>query len=69
LSEFNFEKRKIDFREILKLLVEGSIYHASNEVRTQGVELLEKIYKLNQEVTIEWYRGLKGLRPNIAAEL
>lgn len=47
MNEFNFDKRKIDYREILRLLVEGALYHASNEVRTQAVDLLEKIYKTN----------------------
>lgn len=35
----------------------------------QAVELLELIYKANPQLTTEWYRSLKGLRPNIAAEL
>lgn len=35
----------------------------------QAVELLELIYKATPQLTTEWYRSLKGLRPNIAAEL
>lgn len=69
MGEFNFEKRKIDYGEILRVLVEGALYHSNNEVRLYAVKLLEEIYKVYQQGTIDWYRNIKGLRPNIAAEL
>ena len=53
--------------EILHLLVEGSLFHNNNEVRMQAVELLLMIHKVNPKVAIEWYKSVKGLRPNIAA--
>ena len=50
-------------------MVEGALYHSNNEVRMNGVKLLEGINHLNPQITTEWYRGLRGLKPNIAAEL
>jgi len=35
----------------------------------QAVELLLMINKINSKVAIDWYKSVKGLRPNIAAEL
>ena len=69
MSEFPFDKRKIDFEEILNLLVEGALYHSNHEVRAAGVKLLEAISKLRHNVTAEWYGKLRGLKPNIATEL
>ena len=69
MSEFPFDKRKIDVEEILNLLVEGSLYHSNHEVRSAGVKLLEAINRLSHGMTAEWYRKLRGLKPNIAVEL
>jgi hypothetical protein len=69
MNEFNFEKKKVDIGEILHLLVEGSLFHSNNEVRMQGVELLLMVHKANPKLTVKWYKALKGLRPNIAADI
>jgi hypothetical protein len=69
MGEFKLEKRKVDFRDILTLLVEGALYHNNSEVRTTAAKTLEHINKAYPQGTAEWYKNLKGLKPNIAAEL
>ena len=69
MSEFRLEKRKVDLKEILVLLIEGALYHNSSEVRTMAVKTLEQINRIFPQGTVEWYKGLKGLKPNIASEL
>jgi hypothetical protein len=69
MEHFKFEKRKVDFNDILHLLIEGALFHVNNEVRITAVKLLESIHKVFPAGTVEWYRSLKGLKPNIAAEL
>ncbi len=50
---------------MLKLLVEGAIYHSHNDVRVLGVKCLELIHGEYPQGTIEWYKNLSGLKPNI----
>ncbi len=69
MGEFRFEKRKVDFREILVLLIEGALHHSSSEVRTTAVKVLEQIHKAFPQGTIEWFQSLNGLKPNMASEL
>lgn len=69
MQNFKFQKRKIDFMEILTFLIEGSLYHNFGEVRVAAVKILQAVYKEFPQGTIEWYKNLKGLKPNIAAEL
>ena len=35
----------------------------------QAVYVLEMINKISPKVAVEWYKNVKGLRPNISAEL
>lgn len=67
MAEFKFEKRKIDLREILTLLIEGALHHNSSEVRVLAVKVLEQINRIFAQGTVEWYKGLKGLKPNMAS--
>jgi hypothetical protein len=67
MGEFKLEKRKIDLREILTLLIEGALHHNSSEVRVLAVKTLEQINRIFPQGTVEWYKGLKGLKPNMAS--
>ncbi len=49
--------------------MEGSLLHSHNDVRTYGTHVLYLIHKQYPEGTIEWFKGLNGLRPNITAEI
>lgn len=49
--------------------MEGSLYHVNNEVRVAAVKTLEQISKVYREGTIEWFKGLKGLKPSMMGEL
>jgi len=40
MKEFSFQKRHVDMKDILMLLVEGSLYHSSQEVRMAAAKLL-----------------------------
>lgn len=33
------------------------------------VDMVEKVHKLYPEGTVKWFKGLNGLKPNIAAEV
>lgn len=40
------EKKKIDYEEILKCLLEGGLFHSHNDVRVLSVAAVEKMHKL-----------------------
>ena len=63
------DKKKIDYDEILRYLLEGGLYHSHNDVRVMTVDVVEKIYRLYPEGTIKWFKALNGLKPNISAEV
>jgi vacuolar-type H+-ATPase subunit B/Vma2 len=70
LTDLPKEKtKKISYDAVLKYLIEGAIYHSHNDVRTLGVKTLELIYKEFPQGTIEWYKSLVGLKPNISSEI
>lgn len=40
------KKKKIDYEEILKCLLEGGLFHSHNDVRVLSVKAVEKVHKL-----------------------
>lgn len=47
--------------------MEGAIFHPHNDVRVLAVSTLEHIHDVYPQGTVEWYKGLTGLKPNISA--
>ena len=64
------EKTKnVSYDDILKLLIEGAIFHPQNDIRILAVSTLELVHQVYPQGTVEWYKGLTGLKPNISAEI
>lgn len=61
------EKKKIDYDEILKYLLEGGLFHSHNDIRVLSVSAVEKMHKLYPQGTVDWFKGLNGLKPNVSA--
>lgn len=49
--------------------MEGAIFHPHNEVRLLAVSTLELIHQAYPQGTVEWYKSLTGLKPNISADI
>lgn len=61
--------KKIPYDSVLKLLIEGAIYHTHIDVRVLGVRALELVHREYPQGTIEWFKGLEGLKQNIKTEI
>ena len=63
----NEKKKKINFDHILKYLLEGALFHTHQDVRVLAVDTLELVHREYPQGTVEWYKSLNGLKPNISA--